>query len=79
MVPASADSGREFGAREPNLRLLAALAHATGGRVDPAPAAVLAARPGITRDRTPLAPFLVPLVLALVLVDVALRRSHDAE
>jgi Mg-chelatase subunit ChlD len=76
MVPASADSGREFRTRGANLRLLDALARTTGGAVDPEPAAVLAARPGVTRERTPLAPFLVPLVLALLLVDIALRRRN---
>ena len=76
MVPASADSGLEFRARGPNIRLLEQLARLTGGAVDPEPRAILTARPGVTRERTPLAPVLVPLVIALLLVDVALRRTR---
>ncbi len=76
MVPASADSGREFRARGPNVRLLEQLARLTGGAVDPEPGAILAARPGVTRARTPLAPVLVPLVIALLLVDIALRSTR---
>lgn len=76
MVPASADSGREFRSRGPNRRLLEQLALVTGGAVDPEPSAVLAARPGVTRERTPLAPVLVPLALALLLLDIALRRRR---
>jgi Mg-chelatase subunit ChlD len=73
MVPAAGDGGRELAFHRPNMRLLEELARVTGGAVDPEPAAVLAARPGVVRERVPLAPVLVPLALALVLADVALR------
>ncbi|HEY2387491.1 MAG TPA: VWA domain-containing protein [Candidatus Binatia bacterium] len=78
MVPAAGDGGRELAFHRPNLRLLEELARLTGGTVDPEPAAVLTARPGVVRERVPLAPVLVPLALALVLADVALRlrRQH---
>lgn len=78
MVPATADSGRELRLDGANTRLLEQLARATGGAVDPEPARVLAAAPGITRERTPLTPVLVPLALALLLVDVAVRRRRAA-
>jgi hypothetical protein len=42
--------------------------------VDPSPAEVLAARRGTTRESRPLAGVLVPLALACLLADVALRR-----
>jgi hypothetical protein len=74
MVPADAGGDRELRMRGPNLRLLAQLAALTGGAVDPEPTAVLSARPGVVRERTPLAPVLVPLILVLLLADVALRR-----
>ena len=74
MVPASADSGREYRRRGPNKRLLEQVALLTGGAVDPEPAAVLSARPGATRERMPLTPILVPLILTLLLLDIALRR-----
>jgi Mg-chelatase subunit ChlD len=74
MVPATPAGGREERTLEPNRALLARVAAATGGAVDPEPAAVLAARAGVRRERRDLAPLLVPLVLALVLADVALRR-----
>jgi uncharacterized membrane protein len=80
-----ADTGSGGVAREarfagPNRRLLADLAVATGGRVDPAPHGVVAARSGTARQRCPLAPWLVPVVLVLVLADVALRRlAHRAD
>ena len=73
MVPASADGGRELAVRRPNLRLLEELARLTGGTVNPEPSAILAARPGVRRERTPLAPVLVPLALVLLLADIALR------
>jgi hypothetical protein len=76
-VPATADSGREYRRRGPNLRLLEQVARLTGGAVNPEPAAVLSARPGVTRERMPLAPILVPIILALLLVDIALRRWRD--
>ncbi len=76
MVPASADSGREFRSRGPTLRLLEQLAQLTGGAVDPEPSAILTARQGVVRERTPLAPIVVPLVITLLLVDIALRRTR---
>ncbi len=78
MVPATADGGRELRFDGPNTRLLEQLARATGGTVDPDPSAVVAARPGMRRERVPLTPVLVPLALALVLADVALRRRRAA-
>jgi hypothetical protein len=77
-VPADAASGREGRAAGPALPLLARLAAASGGRVDPEPAAVLATRAGFTRERQPLAAWLVPIALAAVLADVALRRGTAA-
>jgi Mg-chelatase subunit ChlD len=73
-VPASTASGREGRATAPDAVLLAQVAAATGGRVDPEPADVFAARPGVARERRSLDGVLVPLVLALILLDVALRR-----
>jgi Mg-chelatase subunit ChlD len=73
-VPASTASGREGRATAPDRSLLAQVAAATGGRVDPEPGDVLAARAGVARERRSLDGILVPLVLALVLLDVALRR-----
>ena len=46
----------------------------TGGRVDPEPAEILAVRPGVTRRVVPLEGVLIPIVLVLVLADVAVRR-----
>jgi Mg-chelatase subunit ChlD len=74
VVPAGTASGREARAVGPATELLAKLARATGGRVDPSPAEVLAARRGTTRESRPLAGVLVPLALACLLADVALRR-----
>jgi hypothetical protein len=74
MVPQSSPSGREARVQEPNLRLLAAVAARTGGRVAPDPRTVLAARAGVTRRVLPLEKWLIPLVLLLVLADVAARR-----
>jgi len=74
VAPAEMGSGREHRRLAPNTELLASLAALTGGRVNPEPAAVLAARPGLTREIQPLAPWLVPAILVLVLVDIALRR-----
>jgi Ca-activated chloride channel homolog len=73
-VPARAASGREGRAVGAASALLARLAAVTGGRVDPAPADVLAARPGSSRDRQPLATPLALVALLLVLADVALRE-----
>jgi len=74
MIPATSPSGREQRSRAANRALLAELARATGGALDPEPGVVLAARAGWARARAPLEPILVPLALALVLADVALRR-----
>ncbi len=74
MVPASGDAGRELAADHPNRRLLEQLAQLTGGTLDPEPAAVLAARPGVVREHMALAPVLVPLALVLLLADIALRH-----
>jgi Mg-chelatase subunit ChlD len=74
MVPESSASGRESRVREPNLTLLEAVAARTGGRVAPDPRTVLAARAGVTRRVLALEQWLIPLVLILVLADVAARR-----
>jgi hypothetical protein len=58
----------------PNRPLLHQLAAVTGGTIDPAPGALLAARPGVEHQVVPLAPYLIPLVILAVLGDVALRR-----
>ena len=72
--PGRGDGGREARALGPAHALLTELAARTGGRVDPEPGAVLAARGGVARQTRPLAPFLIPIALALILADVALRR-----
>src|SRR5262245_48486823 len=77
-VPARVSSGREARASEPNLALLGRLAALTGGAVSPAPADVVRARAGVRRRVVPLDALLVPLALALVLADVALRRLGRA-
>jgi Mg-chelatase subunit ChlD len=69
-----AAAGREFRSAGPDLSLLRQLAASTGGTIDPPPAALLAARPGIEHEAVPLAPYLVPLVILLLLGDVALRQ-----
>jgi hypothetical protein len=74
VVPASSATGRELRAAAPDLRLLAAVAAATGGRLGPEPRAVVAARAGAAREQLPLAAPLAVLALALFLADVALRR-----
>ncbi|HYV56365.1 MAG TPA: VWA domain-containing protein [Candidatus Nitrosopolaris sp.] len=73
VVPA-ASGGREYRTAAPNRALLEEVAALTGGRVDPDPRDVLAARAGIGRRVIPLEGVLIPLVLVLVLADVALRR-----
>lgn len=75
VVPASADSGREYRVRAPNRALLAEVAALTGGALDPEPAALVAARSGVTREKVPMTGLLVPLTLALLLADIALRRG----
>lgn len=74
IVPRGSGSEREQRATTPDLALLTRLAALTGGRVGPEPNDVLAARPGVARRIVPLDGVLVPIVLALLLVDVALRR-----
>jgi Ca-activated chloride channel family protein len=74
VVPEHASDSREFRIEGPDVALLERLAALTGGRVGPEPADVLVARPGVRRRAMPLDPFLVPVALALVLADVALRR-----
>jgi hypothetical protein len=63
--------GRAVG---PDRALLEQLAIATGGRVDPTPAQVVAARDGRARETRPFGTWLVAVAMALVLADVALRR-----
>ncbi len=65
---------RELRAVGPNRALLGQLAATTGGAIDPAPATLLAARPGVEHEALPLAPYLVPLIILAVLGDVALRQ-----
>ncbi|MCC6765838.1 MAG: VWA domain-containing protein [Deltaproteobacteria bacterium] len=74
LVPASADTDRELRTVATNAALLSAVAAATGGAVDPEPARVFAARPGVRHETLPLDGVLAPLALALVLADVAIRR-----
>jgi len=72
--PAEDDTARELRVVGPNRPLLQQLAAATGGVLDATPEAVLTARPGVERESAPLAPVLIPLVMLLVLGDVALRQ-----
>jgi Ca-activated chloride channel homolog len=74
VVPPAHGSGREYASAGANVALLERLAARTGGRVGAEPADVLAARGGARHERVPLDGVLVPLALALVLADVALRR-----
>ena len=74
LVPSSAESGRELRRVAPDLTLLRAVASSTGGAVDPDPARVLTARPGVRHERLPLDAFVVPFALLLMLADVAVRR-----
>jgi hypothetical protein len=67
-------AGRELRAVGPNGPLLRQLAATTGGTIDPVPAALLAARPGVEHEAVPLTPYLVPLVILAVLADIALRQ-----
>jgi Mg-chelatase subunit ChlD len=72
--PVEDDTARELRAVGPNRALLRQLASATGGALDAGPDVILAARPGVERESVPLAPVLVPLVMLLVLGDVAVRQ-----
>ena len=69
-----AAASREFRSAAPNLALLRQLAASTGGTLDPAPAALVTAQPGVEHEAVPLAPYLVPLVILAVLGDIALRQ-----
>jgi uncharacterized membrane protein len=73
-VPDDTGSGREGRTVEPDVGLLGRVAEMTGGRIDPVPADVIAPRHGTRPEMTPLLRLLVPLALAAVLGDVALRR-----
>jgi len=74
LIPATAESGRELRNTEPNLGLLRDVTRATGGAVEPAPAAVLSARPGVRHETLTLDWALLPLAIVLVLGDIAIRR-----
>jgi len=74
VVPPTGTSARELATSGPDRALLERLAAATGGRVDPTLDDVLAAPAGVARRTVPLDGVLIPLALALVLADVALRR-----
>ena len=67
-------AGREYRAVGTDLPLLRTLTATTGGAMDPDPASLLAARPGVDHEAVPLAPYLLPLVILAVLCDVALRQ-----
>jgi Mg-chelatase subunit ChlD len=73
-VPADEGSGREGRAVGPDGALLERIAAATGGRVDPEPADVVAARGGTASEARSLLRLLVPLALVAILGDVGLRR-----
>jgi Mg-chelatase subunit ChlD len=75
LVPSGHVSGREQRVAGPNRALLERVAALTGGRVDPTPDELLAARPGIRREAVPLDLLLIPLALVLLLADVAARRT----
>ena len=74
VVPARSASGRELRAAAPNLALLETVAKLSGGRVGAEPGDILAARPGVERERVPLEGWVVPLALALILGDITARR-----
>ena len=74
IVPARSASGRELRAAAPNLVLLERVAKLSGGRLDAAAGEILAARPGVGRERVPLEGWVVPLALTLILGDIAARR-----
>ncbi len=73
-VPAGEARPRERSAVGADTRLLADVAALTGGAMNPDPATVLAARPGVARERWPLDGGLCWLAVGLVLADVAARR-----
>jgi len=74
VVPARSASGRELRAAGPNLTLLEKVARQSGGRVGAEPGEILAARPGVGRERVALDGWAALLALVLVLADVAARR-----
>jgi Mg-chelatase subunit ChlD len=74
MVPATFACGREHRAGGPDLQLLQRVAQLTGGAMAPEPQAIFAARPGFKRHAIPLGALLIPLALACVLADIAVRR-----
>ncbi len=74
VVPATAANPREHHPQPPNVDLLARVTRLTGATLDPDPASVLAARAGARHEAVPLEWILVPLALAAILGDVALRR-----
>ena len=76
VVPAGVDGGREGRAVGPAMGLLERVAAMTGGRMQPAPREVLAARAGMKREVRPLGGVLIPLAIVLILADIALRRAR---
>ncbi len=68
----------ELRLRPTNEGLLRAIAEATGGRYDPAPEEVFAARGDGALRAVPLWPYLVAAALVLFVADVALRRLDFA-
>ena len=74
VAPMRSASGRELRAAAPNLALLEKVARLSGGRVGATAGEILAARPGVARERLPLGAWAVTLALALILADVAARR-----
>ncbi len=65
---------REYAALEPDVALLTALARATGGAVDPSPRAVWDPRGESVRHARPLWAWPVGAAVAMLLVDLLLRR-----
>jgi Mg-chelatase subunit ChlD len=74
-VPEGPRGGHESRSGGENLALLSRVATLSGGRMEPPPTSVLAARPGTSRRTVPLAGWLVATALALVVTGVALRRT----
>jgi Mg-chelatase subunit ChlD len=74
-VPDEMGSGREGRAVSPDVGLLDRVAALTGGRMDPQPADVITARGGTAGETLSLLRLLIPLALAAIVGDVALRRQ----
>jgi hypothetical protein len=74
-VPDDVGSGREGRAVAPEVALLERVAALTGGRMEPEPTDVAAARGATSAETLPLLRLLVPLALAAIVGDVALRRQ----